>query len=131
MGNFLDELQKRNEERRIAGLKREIRSLEAEIETYEAAREKVRSAKNNCHAETDRWQETVGKLEQKEVRQAGIFEGEMANALETYIHDAGEENRTAITEAATLIMDLGRQIDKINDKISSLNSSISYKRSLI
>lgn len=131
MGNFLDEIQKRNEERRIAGIKREIRSLEAEIETYEAARGKVQSAKNNCNAETDRWQETVEKLEQKEVRQAGIFEGEMANALETYLHDAGEESNTAITEATTLITDLGRQIDKINDKISSLNSSISYKRSLI
>ena len=60
-----------------------------------------------------------------------VFEGEMANKLETYIDDAKEENDKGIEKAAELVTELGTQIDKINEKISFLNNSIDYKRSLI
>lgn len=131
MGDFWDEIKRKNEERRIAGIKREIRALEAEIETYEAAKEKVQNAKTNCNTEATSWQETVGKLAQKEIKQSGVFEGEMANKLETYMEEAKEENNSGIERATELVTDLGTQIDKINDKISLLNSRIAYKRSLI
>lgn len=131
MGDFWDEIKRKNEERRIAGIKREIRALEAEIETYEAAKEKVQNAKTNCNTETTGWQETIGKLAQKEIKQSGIFEGEMANKLETYMEEAKEENNTGIDRATDLVTELGTQIDRINDKISFLNNRIDYKRSLI
>ena len=57
--------------------------------------------------------------------------GEMANKLETYIDDAKEENDKGIEKAAELVTELGTQIDRINKKISFLNNSIDYKRSLI
>ena len=60
-----------------------------------------------------------------------IFEGEMANALENYINDAKEENDTAIQRTGDLVSSLGTQIEKIDDKISQLESRIKYKRSLI
>lgn len=67
----------------------------------------------------------------KRNKAAGCFEGEMANKLETYIDDAKEENDKGIEKAAELVTELGTQIDKINEKISFLNNSIDYKRSLI
>ena len=72
-----------------------------------------------------------GELKGKEIKQTGIFEGEMANALENYINDAKEENDTAIQRTGDLVSSLGTQIEKIDDKISQLESRIKYKRSLI
>ena len=126
MGSLSDDRKKRDEERRIAGLKKEIQDLEVELKEYEAAKEKVQNAKANCNTEVTSWQETVGKFAQPDV-----FEGEMANKLETYIDDAKEENDKGIEKAAELVTELGTQIDKINEKISFLNNSIDYKRSLL
>ena len=53
------------------------------------------------------------------------------NALENYINDAKEENDTAIQRTGDLVSSLGTQIEKIDDKISQLESRIKYKRSLI
>lgn len=131
MGSLSDDRKKRDEERRIAGLKKEIQDLEVELKEYEAAKEKVQNAKANCNTEVTSWQETVGKFAQKEIKQPDVFEGEMANKLETYIDDAKEENDKGIEKAAELLTELGTQIDKINEKISFLNNSIDYKRSLI
>ena len=41
MGSLSDDRKKRDEERRIAGLKKEIQDLEVELKEYEAAKEKV------------------------------------------------------------------------------------------
>ena len=79
MGSLSDDRKKRDEERRIAGLKKEIQDLEVELKEYEAAKEKVQNAKTNCNTEVTSWQETVGKFAQKEIKQPEIFEGEMAN----------------------------------------------------
>ena len=47
MGSLSDDRKKRDEERRIAGLKKEIQDLEVELKEYEAAKEKVQNAKAN------------------------------------------------------------------------------------
>ena len=54
-----------------------------------------------------------------------VFEGEMADALETYVNDAKEENSTAITKAGDLVSKLEVQISKIDTKITELNNRIS------
>lgn len=131
MGNFLDDVKRRNEERRIARIRQEIRGLEAEIREYENAKSKVQDAKDSCRKESGEWQETVGQLVKKEIKQTGVFEGEMANKLETYVNEAKKENDDAIQKASDLISSLGTQINKIDDRISLLNSRIDYKRSLI
>lgn len=51
MGSLSDDRKKRDEERRIAGLKKEIQDLEVELKEYEAAKEKVQNAKANCNTE--------------------------------------------------------------------------------
>jgi len=131
MGDFWDDIKKKNEERRIAGIKSDIRVLEEQIKEYEDAKKKVESAKKKCNSECEEWKEKLGELKGKEIRQTGIFEGEMANALENYINDAKEENDTAIQRTGDLVSSLGTQIEKIDDKISQLESRIKYKRSLI
>lgn len=131
MGNFLDDIKRRNEERRIAGIKREIRALESEKKEYENVKRVIQEAKDSCSKESSEWQETVGKIVKKEIKQTGIFEGEMATKLETYVNEAKKENDDAIQKASDLIQSLGIQIDKIDDKISSLDSSINHKESLI
>ena len=78
-----------------------------------------------------RMERKIGRTERKRIKQTGIFEGEMANALENYINDAKEENDTAIQRTGDLVSSLGTQIEKIDDKISQLESRIKYKRSLI
>ena len=45
MGDFWDDIKKKNEERRIAGIKSDIRVLEEQIKEYEDAKKKV-NAKN-------------------------------------------------------------------------------------
>lgn len=131
MGNFLDDVKKRNEERRIARIRQEIRGLEAEVREYENAKSKVQDAKDSCSKESGEWQETVGQLVKKEIKQTGVFEGEMASKLETYVNEAKKENDDAIQKASDLISSLGTQISKIDDRIDLLNSRIDYKRSLI
>jgi type VII secretion protein EssB len=131
MGDFWDDIKKKNEERRIAGIKSDIRVLEEQIKEYEDAKKKVESAKKKCNSECEEWKEKLGELKGKEIKQTGIFEGEMANALENYINDAKEENDTAIQRTGDLVSSLGTQIEKIDDKISQLESRIKYKRSLI
>jgi len=105
--------------------------LEEQIKEYEDAKKKVESAKKKCNSECEEWKEKLGELKGKEIKQTGIFEGEMANALENYINDAKEENDTAIQRTGDLVSSLGTQIEKIDDKISQLESRIKYKRSLI
>lgn len=131
MGNFLDDVKKRNEERRIARIRQEIRGLEAEVREYENAKSKVQDAKDGCSKESGEWQETVGQLVKKEIKQTGVFEGDMASKLETYVNEAKKENDDAIQKASDLISSLGTQINKIDNKIEQLNNSIVYKRSLI
>ena len=41
MGDFWDDIKKKNEERRIAGIKSDIRVLEEQIKEYEDAKKKV------------------------------------------------------------------------------------------
>ena len=102
MGDFWDDIKKKNEERRIAGIKSDIRVLEEQIKEYEDAKKKVESAKKKCNSECEEWKEKLGELKGKEIKQTGIFEGEMANALENYINDAKEENDTAIQRTGDL-----------------------------
>ena len=118
MGDFWDDIKKKNEERRIAGIKSDIRVLEEQIKEYEDAKKKVESAKKKCNSECEEWKEKLGELKGKEIKQTGIFEGEM-------------ENDTAIQRTGDLVSSLGTQIEKIDDKISQLESRIKYKRSLI
>ncbi|MBS6521190.1 MAG: hypothetical protein KH359_11265 [Clostridiales bacterium] len=131
MGDFWDDIKKKNEERRIAGIKSDIRVLEELIKEYEDARKKVESAKKKCNSECQEWKENLGKLKGKEIKQTGIFEGKMAKTLENYVNGAKEENDTAIQRAGDLVSSLGTQIEKIDGKIAQLNSRINYKRSLI
>ena len=44
MGDFWDDIKKKNEERRIAGIRSDIRVLEEQIKEYEDAKKKVESA---------------------------------------------------------------------------------------
>lgn len=78
-----------------------------------------------------RMERKIGRTERKRNKADRDFEGEMANALENYINDAKEENDTAIQRTGDLVSSLGTQIEKIDDKISQLESRIKYKRSLI
>ena len=50
MGDFWDDIKKKNEERRIAGIKSDIRVLEEQIKEYEDAKKKVESAKKKCNS---------------------------------------------------------------------------------
>ena len=62
----------------------------------------------------------------------GFFEGRNGQMhWKNYINDAKEENDTAIQRTGDLVSSLGTQIEKIDDKISQLESRIKYKRSLI
>ena len=53
MGDFWDDIKKKNEERRIAGIKSDIRVLEEQIKEYEDAKKKVESAKKKCNSECE------------------------------------------------------------------------------
>lgn len=130
MGSLSDDRKKEMKNAECRTQKRD-QDLEVELKNMRPAKEKVQNAKANCNTEVTSWQETVGKFAQKEIKQPDVFEGEMANKLETYIDDAKEENDKGIEKAAELVTELGTQIDKINKKISFLNNSIDYKRSLI
>ena len=60
MGDFWDDIKKKNEERRIAGIKSDIRVLEEQIKEYEDAKKKVESAKKKCNSECEEWKEKLG-----------------------------------------------------------------------
>ena len=72
MGDFWDDIKKKNEERRIAGIKSDIRALEEQIKEYEDAKKKVESAKKKCNSECEEWKEKLGELKGKEIKQTGI-----------------------------------------------------------
>lgn len=67
MGDFWDDIKKKNEERRIAGIKSDIRVLEEQIKEYEDAKKKVESAKKKCNSECEEWKEKLGELKGKEI----------------------------------------------------------------
>ena len=58
MGDFWDDIKKKNEERRIAGIKSDIRVLEEQIKEYEDAKKKVlkRSAIVNAKNGKKNWE---------------------------------------------------------------------------
>ena len=130
MGNFFD-LDAWREQQRIAGINRKITDLQGDIEDYETAKQEVETAKTDCGSEKDDWQETSGKMSERQVKKTGTFEGEMAESLEGYICDAEEENSTAIGKVESLVSCLETQIDAIDTRISELNSEIISLRNQI
>ena len=113
------------ERQRVASIRSQISDLQDDVEKYEDARKAVEDAKTSCINEKDAWGETVPRFSGKQVKKSGVFEEEMADALETYVNDAKEENSTAITKAGDLVSKLEVQISKIDTKITELNNRIS------
>ncbi len=126
MGSYFDDDWR--ERQRIIHINNQISNLESERTIYENAKTSVEQARTSCSNEKTAWETTVGRFSGKEVKKTDVFEGEMANALETYVNDAKEENNNAITEAGNLVAGLDSQIDKIESKISQLSTQITNWR---
>ena len=121
MGNVFD-LDEWSEQQKIMTINVKITALQATIDCYETAKLEVETSKTDCGSEKDDWQETSGKISDREVKKTGTFEGGLADSLETCISDAGEENTAAIGKAESLVRCLEAQIEAIDTRISELNS---------
>lgn len=130
MGTSSEDLAREIERRqRHARANANIMSLSGEIAQYESARTAVMNAKNNCETEKEEWKSTVRRLSSKKIVRTEIFEGEMAEKLLEYRESMVNENNDGIRSAGNLADSLSSQLTMIDNKISELQSSISYWKS--
>lgn len=130
MGTSSEDLAREIERRqRHARANANIMSLSGEIAQYESARTAVMNAKNNCETEKEEWKSTVRRLSSKKIVRTEIFEGEMADGLSEYQQNMVNENNAGIRSAGNLADSLASQLTMIDNKISELQSSISYWKS--
>ena len=130
MGTSSEDLAREIERRqRHARANANIMSLSGEIAQYESARTAVMNAKNNCETEKEEWKSTVRRLSSKKIVRTEIFEGEMAEKLSEYRESMVNENNDGIRSAGNLADSLSSQLTMIDNKISELQSSISYWKS--
>lgn len=123
MGLFND-VQEAWERQRVARIQNNISNLRERIREYETARETVSGVKTSCQNGVAELETSYNKIADKEVKKTGVFEGEMADAMDRYTKDAKEENKTAIDKTGELLIGLDSQITKIDDKIAELNGEI-------
>lgn len=107
----------------------EIRNLNEKINDCNSAISEIRTVRGDCASKKTDWQSSFNKLadnqELMNVKKTNVFEGQMANGLQSKVADAADQIRTGISKTGTLESSLDSQITKLEEKISDFEDEIS------
>lgn len=110
-------------------IREEIRNLNVKINDCNSAISEIRTVRGDCVSKMTDWQSSFNKLadnqELSDVKKANVFEGQMANGLQSKVADAVDQISTGISKTETLESSLDSQIAKLEEKISDFEDEIS------
>lgn len=103
-----------------------ITILRAKITEYENARDAVQAVQSACNVSIDTWQTTQFSLatNSEDIKKVDVFEGEMAEALESAVKNGLGQINDGITSGRMLSGVLSSQIVTINNRIAQLQAEI-------
>lgn len=121
----------RREQERINMIRKQIDEIDIKLKECKVSKNALSACEVSLSGELERW-ESVNRTLHSDIRYTQIvtedvFEGEMANALKTYMAVVEEDINTGILDTASLLGRLKTQLSVLTaymDKLSSQRASL-------